>query len=118
MHDHTNGNINRTLGVRFLNDQFRRTLDAKLGRVLCTGGVQALPDADRCVLLAMVQNFSGFNEGNDPHKEHDFGRIHYKGTDYFFKIDYFDKELRFLSEDASDPTRCTRIMTVMRADEY
>ena len=41
-----------------------------------------------------------------------------KGERYFFKIDYYDLTLEFRSDDPADPTKTTRVLTLMRADEY
>jgi hypothetical protein len=83
-----------------------------------TAGVDALPiDTKACVLLA-VQSFSNFTKDNDPHGEHDFGSIKIEGETYFFKIDYYDLAMQFGSENSADPEQTTRVLTIMRADEY
>jgi hypothetical protein len=102
--------------IRVLNDNFRSTFLG--GRVLTTAGVAELPVDTKARLLLAVQSFSNFTNDNDPHHEHDFGEIELEGERYFFKLDYYDLDCRFGSEDPSDPTQTTRVMTIMRADEY
>jgi hypothetical protein len=109
-------NIDNVSRTRLLNDNFRSTFVG--GRVVMTAGVDALPiDTKACVLLA-VQSFSNFTKDNDPHGEHDFGSIKIEGETYFFKIDYYDLAMQFGSENSADPEQTTRVLTIMRADEY
>ena len=62
--------------------------------------------------------FEDFNKASDPYGEHDFGSLEVSGNKVFFKIDYFDKDLKFGSENPADPEKTTRVMTVMLAHEY
>ena len=102
--------------TRALNDAFRRSFAG--GRVMMSAGVAALPNADQAAVLAKVQAFDGFDRGNDPHGEHDFVSVEHDGVRYFGKIDYYDPELRYGSDDPADPARTARVLTVTRADEY
>jgi len=36
----------------------------------------------------------------------------------FWKLDYYDRDLRFGSEDAANPTITRRVLTIMVSDEY
>lgn len=109
----------RTRKIRTLNDTARDCLcSLGTGVLVITDGVQALPEADRQTLLGKVVEFKDFNDDNDPHGEHDFGKIEHNGTDYYWKIDYYDKAREYGSEDPSDPKQTTRVLTVLRADEY
>ena len=83
--------------IRLLNDAFRRTLVG--GRVMMTAGVDALPVTTKGEILREVRTFDKFDEGNDPHHEHDFGKIEVAGNEIFWKIDYYDKTLDNGSED-------------------
>jgi hypothetical protein len=102
--------------IRDLNDDFRRTFVG--GVVLITAGVEAMPDDQRRSLLAKVRAFDTFTEDNDPHGEHDFGAVDEGGVCCFWKIDYYDRATEFGSPDPGDPGVTTRVLTVMRADEY
>ncbi len=102
--------------IRVLNDNFRATFIG--GRVLMTAGVDALPIDTKARVLLAVQSFSNFTNDNDPHREHDFGSFEIEGETYFFKIDYYALEMDGGSEDPADPEKTTRVLTIMRADEY
>ncbi len=109
-------NVDRTRLISNLNDQLRETFSG--GRVMLTRAVQGLSDDERAQLLQAVRQFDAFDAGNDPHGEHDFGRVLVAGQGYFWKIDYFDSDLEYLSPDPADPAVTTRVMTIMREDEY
>lgn len=103
--------------IRDLNDAMRNT-GISSGRWMMTAGVQALgPDA---ILLATraVQTFSAFTDDNDPYGEHDFGAFEIAGLRMFWKIDYYDRDLRYGSNDPSDPSVTARVLTIMLASEY
>lgn len=102
--------------IRVLNDNFRTTFVG--GQILLTAGAAELPVDLKAELLLRVKDFTAFDAGNDPHHEHDFGTIDLNGERYFWKIDYYDLDCRFGSEDPSDPAQTTRVMTIMGADEY
>lgn len=63
--------------IRVLNDLFRHTFMG--GRVLLTTGVAALPLDTKARVILAVQQFKDFDEGNDPHGEHDFGSFEVDG---------------------------------------
>jgi hypothetical protein len=102
--------------IRALNDDFRRTFVG--GLVLITAGVEAMPIEQRRSVLAKVRAFDAFTCDNDPHDEHDFGSIDEGGVRCFWKIDCYDRATEMGSPDPADPAVTTRVLTVMRADEY
>ncbi len=102
--------------IAFLNDAFRKSFSG--GKVMMTAGVDALPDMVKCAALHEVATFNGFNEDNDPHGEHDFGSFELCSRKFFWKIDYFDERCECGSENPSDPTKTTRVLTLMLASEY
>ena len=102
-----------------LNDQLRQNLFTPgQNQVFVSAAVSSLPYLERARLLDKVQKFNDFNEANDPYQEHDFARIEHRGINYLFKIDYYNKIMDAGSEDASNPDITTRVLTIMRADEY
>jgi hypothetical protein len=102
--------------IAALNDRFRQTFWG--GKVMMTQGVQELPDATREKLFRAVSEFDDFTEDNDPHREHDFGRIQLDGHTFFWKVDYFDHTMLFGADDPSDNHNTTRVLTIMLASEY
>ena len=108
----------RRAKIRELNDQLRTTLDPRFGRVLMTAGVNALPSDVKAMVIRRVATFTEFNADNDPHGEHDFGSFTVADRKFFWKIDAYDAEMQFGSEDPADPAKTTRVLTIMRAEEY
>ena len=102
--------------IRLLNDKLRKTFTG--GKVMLTVGVCELNDNDRAELLNRVRTFDKFTANNDSNQEHDFGAIDFKGTTYFWKIDYYDNDYLYLSPDAANEDLTNRILTIMRGDEY
>jgi len=107
----------RARRIAALNDKFRKGLPAG-GRVYMTAGVNAKGPEFVSKALAKVIAFDDFNEGNDPHGEHDFGSFDLGEEKLFWKVDYYDLKAEFGSEDPSDPKKTLRVMTIMLAEEY
>ncbi len=102
--------------VRQLNDTFRHTFCG--GRVVVTRSVADLPEGDQATVLEKVRTFSAFSTDNDPYGEHDFGSFVHGDVKYFWKIDYYDADGVYGSDNPADPLATTRVLTIMRADEY
>ena len=77
-----------------------------------------LADDVKAKVLQAVRTFDAFDSGNDPHHEHDFLSVEVDGERFFAKFDYYDNDLKYGSEDPSDPEQTIRVLTIMRADEY
>ena len=110
----TTGNTQK---IRELNDRFRRSLGGA-GKRLMTAGIVALPLRDQAAILKRVLEFEDFNEGNDPHGEHDFGAFDYERLRIFWKIDYYDQAVDLESDEPPGPEDLVRVLTVMLAEEY
>jgi hypothetical protein len=102
--------------IRLLNDNFRTMFVG--GQIVMTQGVNELPLDTKARVILAVQSFDKFTEDNDPHDEHDFGSFEIEGETYFFKIDYYALDMDGGSEDPADHEKTTRVLTIMRADEY
>lgn len=88
------------------------------GTVVMTAGIQALEQKLRAAVIDRVGQFDDFNEDNDPHGEHDFGSIEIAGLKVFWKVDYFDLELKIHSPDPANQNVTHRVLTIMLASEY
>jgi hypothetical protein len=122
--------LSRAERIARLNDLARRAMGIACV-VVATEGILALSDADQSRLRELVETFDAFTPDNDPYGERDFGAI-YQGLDglwsalrpagvavtVFWKIDAYDRELRFGSEDPADPAVTRRVLTIMLASEY
>ena len=116
-----------------LNDLARSAMGVACTAV-ATVGFRSLPEADQSRVRELIETFDAFTEDNDPHGERDFGTIYQLGDGHgtterprvrdderervFWKLDYYDRDLRFASEDAADPARTRRVLTIMLSDEY
>lgn len=82
----------------------------------------------------LIETFDAFDEDNDPHGERNFGCVYQLGDGQWtterprvrdderervlWKLDYYDRDLRFGSEDPANPAVTRRVQTIMLADEY
>ena len=98
-----------------------------------TTGFRSLSASDRSRVRELIETYNAFTPGNDPHGERDFGAIH-QGRDgrwtclspieddpvesVFWKIDAYDRALRFGSPDPADSAVTRRVLTIMLASEY
>jgi len=97
--------------IAILNDRFRgMCID-----VFYTAGIRD-SISDIVALSIAVENYNDFNEDNDPWGEHDFGSLMFEGQKIFWKIDYYDQELKQWCDPLSED--CRRVLTIMLAEEY
>ena len=111
----------RTKTIQELNDRFRKGDATIPGTVVVTNGVRALlADSEKSfeALASVVQDFDNFCEDNDPHGEHDFGKIKFLDAELFWKIDQYNTTYDGGSEDPTDMTKTCRVLTIMLTQEY
>lgn len=106
----------RIARIRDLNDAFRRSFSG--GKIMMTCGVADLPPMVKAAALVKVAECNEFSRDDDPHGEHDFGSFELCSQTFFWKIDYYDANCEFGSEDPADPAKTTRVLTLMLASEY
>lgn len=99
-----------------LNDRVRKT--GAGGMIVLTPGVRVLAEFTPAELLRALCNYDRFDRENDPHGERDFGDLELFGADLLWKIDYYDREMRYGSNDPADAGQTARVLTVMLAGEY
>lgn len=112
--------MNKRDKIRQLNDEHRK-MHPKKGHIYCTQGICSLVNGDHvknAALFLTVSKYDDFSQDNDPYGEHDFGAFDFEGEKCFWKIDYYDKELKYGSEDPSNPEITERVLTIMLASEY
>lgn len=102
--------------IAVLNYKFRRSFIG--GEVLLSVGISAMSSEYKANIISYVKNFDNFNEDNDPYGEHDFFSIDYKGNKIFAKIDYYDLNYKFMSENPANPDITNRVLTIMLADDW
>jgi hypothetical protein len=103
--------------IRDLNDAMRLA-GPSCGRWMMTQGVMAEGPTFMLLATNAVQTFSDFKPDNDAYGEHDFGAFDLAGRRLFWKIDYYDRDLRYDSSDPSDSSVTIRVLTIMLASEY
>lgn len=108
--------VTKAAAIRELNDAFRKSLIG--GSVMLTRGVSGLAPKSLEQALSAVKAFDRFTPDDDPYGEHDFGAFEIARQKLFWKIDCYDPSLESGSEDPTDPSKSTRVLTLMLAEEY
>ena len=119
--------------IAHLNDLARSAMGVACTAV-ATVGFRSLPEADQSSVRELIETFDAFDDDNDPNGERDFGCVYQLACGrwtterprvrddererVFWKLDYYDRDLRFGSEDAANPAVTRRVLTIMLADEY
>ncbi len=102
--------------IATLNDTFRKTFTG--GQVLLTAGIDSMSSEDKANIVSLVQNFDNFTPDNNPYSENDFGSFDYKDEKILWKIDYYDLNNQYMSENPANPDITNRVLTIMLAEEY
>lgn len=120
----TTNTASRAEMIRSLNDHFRRSGNPEMGRIIFTQGAARVGEfqsefeshAHIAQIANAVRTYDAFTPDNDPHGEHDFGDFEISGERYFWKIDYYNRELTGWESPLS--SQCVRVLTVMLTSEY
>ena len=94
-----------------LNDHLRKTLEG--GTIVITRNVRGLEGFNALKLTTALADYDRFDADNDPHGERDMGDFALFNTDLYFKIDYYDLDLKFGSADPADTSITHRVITIM-----
>jgi hypothetical protein len=99
-----------------LNDIFRKTGIG--GKIVITSGIANLNGTYQSEIFQIIRSFNDYTKDNDPYDEHDFGIVRIFEKSVYWKIDYYDKNYEYGSEDPADPNQTKRVLTIMLAEEY
>ena len=118
----------QTARIARLNDLARSAMGVACTAV-ATVGFRSLSASDQSRVRELIETYDAFDEDNDPHGERDFGCIYQLGDGrwtterprlrddererVFWKFDYYDRDLRFGSEDAANPNIMPMSITAM-----
>lgn len=106
----------RKARVRRLNDDLRK--GRVKGELLVTPGVVDLANGALPDIFALLRDYDAFSTNNDPNGEHDFGVFSFRGAKLLWKIDYYDRSLRYGSDDPANDALTMRVLALMLASEY
>ena len=112
----TSSNVSRAEAIAKLNDHLRKT--GQGGSIVITSNLRRVSDFDPAALASALANYEGFDHGNDPFGEHDFGALTLWGSNILWKIDYYDRDLKHGSDEPADPGVTARVLTVMLASDW
>lgn len=113
----------QTNRIAELNSRCRLGLDRKARIVMTANCLNALsPDDDPLKKLftqtRIQQALKAWQPPANDDGEQDFGILMIDETKLFFKIDYYDLDLQYGSDNPSDPEVTTRVLTVMLPEDY
>ena len=114
--DETCAETPRAEAIALLNDALRKS--GAGGLIVATSGVRALDGFNQLDLIQALARYDRFDLDNDPHGERDFGDLEVWGAELLWKIDYYDREMVYGSNDPADPEQTARVLTVMMPLEY
>ena len=116
---------NNSEKVAKLNDALRQSLGSPFvavnprNQVVTTQGIWDCFDNEEIgSIFQDIKSFDTFNNENNPYEERDFGSLKRKGRTIFWKIDYYDNDMKYHSPDNTNPEVTKRVLTVMLASEY
>lgn len=123
----------QTARIARLNDMARQAMGVACA-AFATVGFRSLSASDQSIVRELIETYDAFDEDCDPHGERDFGCVYQLACGrwtterprlrddererVFWKLDYYDRDLRFGSEDPANPAVTRRVLTIMLADEY
>lgn len=102
--------------IRDLNDQWRCQRRGR-GTLQFSAGIEGRGELFKARVEQAIREFDAFNPTVDPLGEHTFGFVEVDGEKVLWRIDYYDADNRYLSEDPSDARVTTRRLRAKLASE-
>ncbi len=114
--------IARAEQIAKLNDRARSGFDPSARIMFTRGCLDAFCSGDTPSGLVaqaeLINTIRRHRFEEDTYGERDFGAFTFRGEKVFFKIDYYDLNLEYGSEDPADASITARVVTIMLAAEY
>jgi hypothetical protein len=114
--------IARAEQIAKLNDRARSGFDPSARIMFTRGCLDAFCSGDTPSGLVaqaeLIKTMRRHRFDEDTYGERDFGAFTFRGEKVFFKVDYYDLNLEYGSEDPADASITARVVTIMLAAEY
>ena len=114
--------LTRSQQIARLNDRARLGLDRTAMTVFTRTCLARFCSADTARgLIAQAEIMKAVRQAtfqNDAHGERDFGKVSYRDHPVWFKIDYYDANHEYGSEDPADGNITRRVVTIMLPEDY
>ena len=68
--------------------------------------------------MLLVSTYNDFTAANDIYAEHDMGKFDYNGKQIMWKIDYYDKDYKYLSPNPADISLTNRVLSILLTSEF
>ncbi|RIA46407.1 uncharacterized protein DUF3768 [Hephaestia caeni] len=112
----------RTERIAQLNDRCRQGLDRNARIVITSNCLARLAPSDDKVaeILAQAELMRAIRQASFDRDspERDMGSVTVGDIKVLFKIDYYDPNLEYGSEDPADAAQTTRVLTIMLPEDY
>lgn len=69
-------------------------------------------------IMLLVSTYNDFTAANDIYAEHDMGKFDYNGKQIMWKIDYYDKDYKYLSPNPADISLTNRVLSILLTSEF
>ena len=114
--------LTRTEKIARLNDRVRKGLD-RTARIVFSYALSArfFEGNGALAILAQASIMKAIRHhlfDENTHGERDFGQIEFRGQRIWSKIDYYDYDLEYGSDDPADASITRRVMTIMLPEDY
>ncbi|KUR75288.1 DUF3768 domain-containing protein [Novosphingobium sp. Fuku2-ISO-50] len=117
----TNPTVDRTETIARLNDRARLGLDPTARITFTRTCLAAFCDPDTIeVVVIQAQLLAAFRNCMfaEDSPERDLGTIEFRGRKVWLKVDYYDSELCYGSDDPADASVTTRVLTILLPEDY
>lgn len=105
-----------------LNDRARSGFDPSARIMFTRGCLDAFCSGDTPSGLVaqaeLIKTMRRHRFEEDTYGERDFGAFTFRGEKVFFKVDHYDLNLEYGSEDPANASITARVVTIMLASEY